>query len=253
MLKDLTKSDWLRILDIPEARIPSVLILRGTRNFRTQYQAMLPLFENVLAVGTPNGILEDVFLGERRGVGIGFACVYGPSMASEIVHVFGVLGTRAVIQTGNCGALSARISAGDLFIATEAFCGEGAAAYYLADRTTVPASDECVASRTLRGAVRDGCHFGAIYTTAALFAESAEDLERWAASGFAAVDMETATTYAVAAHFGMQRVSILYAFDNPRQQEHLLLNDAEKDARRAIGNIRMRELAFELAEELAAE
>src|SRR5262245_55352424 len=39
MLKELTKTDWLRILDLPAARLPDVLLLRGTRNFRHQYQA----------------------------------------------------------------------------------------------------------------------------------------------------------------------------------------------------------------------
>ena len=63
MLKELTKADWLRILDLPAARIPDVLILRGTRNFRSRYNAMLPFFDDVHEVGTPNGILEDVLIG----------------------------------------------------------------------------------------------------------------------------------------------------------------------------------------------
>lgn len=50
-------------------------------------------------------------------------------MASEIVHIFGALGTRAAIQTGNCGALTDGLVAGDLVVPTEAFCGEGAAQY----------------------------------------------------------------------------------------------------------------------------
>ena len=41
MLKELTKADWLKILDMPESRIPAVLIVRGTRNFRARYRAML--------------------------------------------------------------------------------------------------------------------------------------------------------------------------------------------------------------------
>ena len=126
MLKELTKADWLNILSLPESRIPSVLIVRGTRNFRSKYQAMLPYFDNVLEVGTPNGIIDDVLIGDVRGVPVGFACVYGSSMASEIVHIFGVLGTRAVIQIGNCGALADDIGAGDLFVAERAYCGEGA-------------------------------------------------------------------------------------------------------------------------------
>src|SRR5262249_48619302 len=88
-----------------------------------------------------------------------------------------------------------------------------------------------------------GCRPGAIYSTAALFAEGAEDLERWHGEGFAAVDLETAATYAVAGHFGMERVSVLYAFDNPRRREHLLLSDREKDVRRAAANDVMRRLA----------
>lgn len=133
MLKELTKADWLRILNLPESRIPGVVILRGTRNLRSQYKAMLPNFENVLEVGTPNGILEDVLIGEVRGQSVGFACVYGSSMASEVVHLFGVLGTRAVIQIGYCGALQDDFLAGDLFVANRAFCGEGAAQYYNLD------------------------------------------------------------------------------------------------------------------------
>ena len=31
MLKDLTKTDWLNILGVPESRIPAVLIVRGKR------------------------------------------------------------------------------------------------------------------------------------------------------------------------------------------------------------------------------
>src|SRR5262245_57998682 len=104
MLRDLTKSDWLSILGLPESRIPASLIVRGTRNFRRQFAAMLPYFDNVTELGTPNGILEDVFVGEVRGRAIGFACVYGAAMASEVDHVFGVLGTQMVIQIGNCGA-----------------------------------------------------------------------------------------------------------------------------------------------------
>ena len=242
MLKELTRSDWLRILNIPETRIPVALILRGTRNLKAQYQAILPYFENVLEVGSPNGIFEDVLIGKHRGRSVAFACVYGANMASEITHVFVVLGTRAVIQTDNCGALADGFQAGVLFVADKAFAGEGAAQYYKPGNPWIDASPEL-----LKRLKAEPCVHGAIYTTAALLAESMDDVERWHQQGFAAVDMETATTYAVAEHYGMARLSILYAFDNPRQREHILLSDAQKDERLAKGNTRMRELAFELA------
>jgi purine-nucleoside phosphorylase len=249
VLRDLTRADWLKILNLPESRIPAVLILRGTRNLRSQYDAVLPYLAHVFEVGAPNGIFEDVFIGDLRGRTVGFACVYGASMASEIVHVFGVLGTRAVIHTGNCGAVADDMAAGDLFVPDRAYCGEGAAQYYRGLDMWATASASLLRSGTL--AELD--HRGAIYTTAALLAEGTDDLERWFRQGFAAVDMETATTYAVAEHFGMDRIALLYAFDNPRRREHLLLGDAEKDARRNAANIKMRQLAFDLAEEFALD
>jgi purine-nucleoside phosphorylase len=252
MLKELTRADWLSILHLPEARIPRVLILRGTRNFRFQYQAMLSHFTNVIEVGTPNGILEDVFIGDLRGRPVGFGCVYGSAMASELVHVFGVLGTPTVLQIGNCGALADDMLAGDLFVAERAFCGEGAAQYYKPEGKWVTASPNLLRSGAVADLGPEERHLGAIYTTGALFAEGMDDLERWHRDGFAAVDLESAATYAVAEHFGMERLALLYAFDNPRRREHLLLSDAEKDARRAAANDRMRELAFELAVELAS-
>jgi uridine phosphorylase len=229
-----------------------VLILRGTRNLQAQCKIARGLFVNVREVGAPNGLIESVFIGELRGRPMGFACVYGAPMASEIVHIFGVLGTRAVIQTGCCGALADGLAAGDLFVPTEAFCGEGAAQYYKTDGPRVAASSEILSSKTLTRHDGAPLHRGTIYTTAALLAEGEAEIARWHQQGFAAVDMETATTFAVAEHFGMARAAILYVFDNPRQRDHLLLSDPEKDARREQANIAARELAFALALELDA-
>jgi purine-nucleoside phosphorylase len=250
MLKELTKADWLGILNLPEARIPAALIVRGTRNFASKYRAMLPHFDNVLELGTPNGIIEDVLIGTVKGRPVGFACVYGASMASEVVHIFGVLGTQAVIQIGNCGALADNLGAGDLFLAQRAFCGEGAARYYKPNDAWVAASPSLVNSRTLAALGPNEYLAGTIYTTGALFAEGMEDVERWFREGFAAVDMETAATYAVAEHFNMERVSVLYAFDNPRRREHILLTDTEKDRCRADANEKVIRLALDLAVEV---
>jgi uridine phosphorylase len=244
MLKDLTRSDWLSILNIPEERIPVALILRGTRNLKTQYGRHRRYFDNVLEVGTPNSVLEDVLIGDLDGRPVAYASVYGAPMASEVVHVFGVLGTPLVIQTGCCGALAEGIGPGDLFAANEAVRGEGASQYY------EPAGEIVSASLDLREWPPAGrrpdvaLHTGRIYTTSALFAEGMEDVEAWYRAGCAAVDMETAATFAVAAYFHMDRASLLFAFDNPRQRDHIFLDDAQKENLRAAGNKRMIEWAL---------
>src|SRR5499426_844204 len=108
MLKELTRADWLSILNLPERRVPLVLLLRGTRNLTRWYRAAQEHFTNVLELGTPNGILDDLFVANLGPHPIAYASVYGAPMASEVTHVFGVLGTRLVVQIGNGGALRRR-------------------------------------------------------------------------------------------------------------------------------------------------
>jgi hypothetical protein len=86
--ESLSRPLIVRMLNIPESKIPTVLILRGTRNLQSQYDAARGFFSNVLDIGTPNGIIEYVLIGDLAGRPVGFACVYGAPMASEIVHIF---------------------------------------------------------------------------------------------------------------------------------------------------------------------
>lgn len=246
MLKDLTKADWLTSLAIPEERVPQALILRGTRNLGTRYGAHRLLIDDVLEIGSPNGLFEDVFIGTYRGMQVGYASVYGPAMASEITQLFGVLGTRLVIQTGNCGALGDGIVAGDLVVADIARCAEGAANYYLPGFEHVSATPELVERVRADPSIPIPVHSGPIWTTAALLAESNADIARWHSEGYIAVDMETATTFAVAEHYGMERLSILYTFDNPRAGSHLGLAEADKQEARDAGERAMLEVVFRL-------
>ena len=246
MLKELTRSDWLSILSIPERRIPLVLLVRGTRSLKHWHRVSQQHFTNVLELGTPNGILDDVFVADLGPYPVAYASVYGAPMASEVVHVFGVLGTRLVIQIGNCGALADEMAAGDLFSASEACCGDGTSHYYAPGEARVSASldpRELIGDRLSQ---TRPLHRGLIYTTSALLAEGTDDLESWHRAGCAAVDLETAATFAVAKHFGMDRTSLLYVFDNPRRREHIFLDDAEKAERRSRGNAQMMELVLDL-------
>jgi uridine phosphorylase len=246
LLKELTGSDWMNMLAIPETDVPEVLVLRGTRNLRRHFIGYRELFTDVRELGSPNALFEDVLIGRLGNRRIAYASVYGPAMASEITHVFGLMGARVAIQTGVCGGLAPELLAGDLVIATEAGCGEGATWCYTPDCVTVSASERLIelARSELNGS--QGC-FNPIWTTAALLAEGTDDIERWANNGYAAVDMETATTYGVSAWTGMEAISVLSVFDNPRQGAHLGVEESEKDHLRAEGERRALELVLHLA------
>jgi uridine phosphorylase len=94
-------------------------------------------------------------------------------------------------------------------------------------------------------------HTGPVWTTAALLAEGQAEIDDWHGQGYIAADMETATTFAVAAYFGMERLSILSTFDNPRQGAHLGLIEEHKDAARATGEAAMIALVFTLLDHVA--
>jgi len=251
MLRDLTRADWLRILELPTERVPRVAVLRGTRNLKNHYARYRDLFSDVIDLGSPNAVLEDVLVGRLNGIDIGFAAAYGAPMASEVTHLFGALGTRLIIQTGCCGALAPGMQAGDLVLPSVAFCGEGASQYYMPGSTWLEASAERLAQThgLLQAMPLDdlAVHRVPIYTTSAMFAEGPDDLDRWHTLGCGAVDMETSATYAVAQHFGMQRVALLFVFDNPREGSHVLLQEDDKEARRRLGEAAMIKAALALA------
>ena len=244
MLKELKKKEWLSLLDIPKNRIPTVLVLRGTRNLKVNYAKHSAFFTDVFEVGSPNGIFEDVLIGTYKNIDVGYASVYGDAMASEVTHLFGVLGTSLVIQTGCCGALTDNIEAGDLVSVTSAYCGEGAAQYYLPQTQEINASLELVERISSLRTTSVTIHKGRIWTTSALLAEGKAEIQDWSHQGYIAVDMETASTFAIAEYFGMQRLSLLFAFDNPSQGEHILLSDTEKQVRRTNGEQAMIDTVF---------
>lgn len=164
MLQDLERDDWLSILKIPEERIPLALVLRETWNLKSNYQEYWLYITNHLQIGTPIGILKEVFIGYLTENSFAYASAYGASMASEVAHVFGILGYRLVIQASCCSALIDEIVPGDPFIASEAFCGDEASHHYLPEKKTVAASfdtRECIAKEEI-------LHTRHIYTTSAL-------------------------------------------------------------------------------------
>ncbi len=245
MLHDLTRSDWQALLDIPDGRIPAALVIRGTRALKLHCADMRRHFSNIRDIRDPNVVIDDVFIGDLDGICVAYASVYGAPMASEIVHVFGVLGTPLVIQIGCCGAIADHLLPGDLLTVSSAYCGDGASQYYKQDGKEVSATLRIEEDRGRTGPEPTTIHCGRVYTTSALFAESSKAIEKWAAQGFWGVDMETAATFAVAEHFGMQRGALLYVFDCPRRGEHILTSDQEQERRRRLGNQRMIRVALE--------
>jgi DeoD family purine-nucleoside phosphorylase len=143
----------------------------------------------------------------------------GPSAAiviSELVD----LGARRLVRVGTCGALVPSLDFGDLVIGSEAVADDGAShALGAPPGGRVAASPALLAA--LRGAaVSEAAEVtgvtrvadGAVVSTDLFYA--ADDREdAWRAAGAIAVEMETATLYALAARRGVQAAALLLVSD----------------------------------------
>lgn len=138
----------------------------------------------------------------------------GPSAAiviSELVD----LGARRLLRVGTCGALQDGLRLGDLVIATEAVAADGASRA-LGAGDTVPATSALLATvvAATGGSSLDGhaAHPGQVVTTDLFY--DTRGLEReWSAAGVLAVEMETATLFALAAARSVQAAALLVVSD----------------------------------------
>jgi uridine phosphorylase len=124
-----------------------------------------------------------------------------------------LVGARLAVQIGSCGVLGASVAPGDVVVPTEVLGLDGTTALYTAD-IKVPSSDawssRAAAVLELRGVT---AHRGTSVTWPTLFNQPVRMVRTWSDKGYLGVDMETATTLAVARMFGAAAVSMLVAWD----------------------------------------
>jgi len=157
--------------------------------------------------------IPDVWLGDHEGRTVMYACLYGAPRAAEVVHVAALAGARLAIQIGTCGIVGGDVAPGDVIVPQAARCLDSVAATYGAG-AMAPASDAWV-GRAVEALEARGCatHRGTAVTWPTLFAQPVEEVRVWQQDGHLGVDMETATTLAVASRFGVPAVSMLVAWD----------------------------------------
>jgi DeoD family purine-nucleoside phosphorylase len=133
----------------------------------------------------------------------------GPSAAIVIAELAD-LGVRRFLRVGTCGALNPALAIGDLVVATEAIPDDGTSSA-LGAEGPVAADPTLVAA--LLAAGRGQVQAGPVVSTD-LFYDGPEDAERgWIAQGAVAVEMETATLFALARRRGLQAASLLLVSD----------------------------------------
>ncbi len=133
----------------------------------------------------------------------------GPS-AAIVVAELADLGARRLVRVGTCGALHPSLALGDLLVVTEALPADGTSRALGAGGPLAP--DPGLLAGLLRAG--DGRTRSGRVVSTDLFYDGPEEAERqWLSDGAMAVEMETATLFALAGRRGLQGGAVLIVSD----------------------------------------
>jgi len=163
----------------------------------------------------------------------------GPSAAIVIAELAD-LGAETLLRVGTCGALDGSLALGDLLVASEALAADGTSrALGASDRV---AADPELLERLRTAAGPGGAH-GPIVTSDLFYDGPAGAEERWRAQGALAVEMETATLFALAARRGLRAGCALIVSDTVLPIRRRIDAEALHDAERRLGDLALAALS----------
>jgi nucleoside phosphorylase len=123
----------------------------------------------------------------------------GAPMAVMLLEQLIAMGARRFLYLGFCGALNPSYQIGDCFVPTTAVREEGTSYHYLPAHVIPAASAQATALLHAQAAAQGVLvRSGAIWTTDALYRETAGKIFQFQKAGIHAVDMEMAALFAVA-------------------------------------------------------
>lgn len=160
----------------------------------------------------------------------------GPS-AAIVISELADLGARTLIRVGTCGALGPELGLGDLLAVTESLAFDGTANTLAAGQALHPDAT------LLEGLRAAASHHGPVASTDLFYEVPDDHPERWLAAGALAVEMETATLFALARRRSLRAASLLLVSDLLRPERIRIDRDALHDGEHRLGEAAMSALS----------
>ena len=148
------------------------------------------------------------------GKGVIACCPVGAPNVAVAIEELAAFGVRAIYFFGLAGGIGERVSPGDLILPCYAHVGEGTTRYY--GNAPLSFADGGLLETVRRALERETGNAPAacpVWTTDALYRESADVVERFARLGAGGVDMETSAVFSVAAALSVRAVALLWISD----------------------------------------
>jgi len=244
-IMEIEAPEWLDAMGLAADEVPDVVIVEGSwwREQRSAWR--LGYLHDVRELKFP-----DIFWGRWKDRKVAFCMAYGAARTVEIIHLFGVLGSKLAVQIGTCGGLQSHLNPGDIILPEVAICREGVAHMYGAPDAVLGSAPWLDQAQARLEAHQRTVYRGTHVTWSSLFTETPQMMEAWHKAGYLAVEMETATTYAVARYFNMPAVSMVVVWDDLTRGRRFL-DPLPAGGQEALD--RSNQVIFEVALELAEQ
>jgi len=157
----------------------------------------------------------------------------GPSAAIVIAELAD-LGARTLLRVGTCGALDASLRLGELLVADEALGADGTSRALGAGERV--AADPELTERLREAAGPDGQH-GPVVSSDLFYDAPDGSAERWRDRGARALEMETATLFALAGRRGLRAGCALIVSDLVLPARQRIETEALHEAERRLGDL----------------
>jgi uridine phosphorylase len=161
----------------------------------------------------------------------------GPS-AAIVVSELADLGARRIVRVGTCGALDASLELGELLLVGDVLTADGASRA-LGAGERVSAHPELLDAFARAGASDPRT----VVSTDLFYDHDAKRQQRWTASGAAAVEMECATVFMLAAMLDIDAGAVLAVSDLLTDAPQRIGIEALRAAERRMGELAFRALA----------
>ena len=244
MYHETTRTDLNHHLGFaPDFSIAAAVML-GTSMVPQAVERFRAILGRVITVAEP-----FLLFAEHNGKSVGIGITYGATMNADAARFMQILGAQKIVQIGYFGGLQHSMARADYNIVSEAIRHDGASDSYLPKGVTLPATPELTALLAARLADHPIHHLPQLSIVGGILSETVEQIALWSKLGYGGVDLETATTFAIARRFGMQHAAVLLCSDVVVAGDSLLRRIAEPDLR-ATYELR-RELMFQTALDVA--
>jgi uridine phosphorylase len=202
--------EWRRNMGRMERiRTPESVILTHQVSL---FKALAPRFGR----GKQRGLLCDLrILSERHGrLGLAGNFGIGGPVTAAVVEELAEIGVREIVAVDLAASLYAEVPSGTIVLVSDASLGDGTSPHYLPNMSETEVSPDLSGRLASALANRDvGFSAGRVWSTDAVYRETATELLKYRAADAVLVDMETAAFLAAGEALGVETASLIVAAD----------------------------------------